>query len=106
MIEVWRAMTRLLFDRLGDRADNNFRSIENWAPEELVLEDVGAADAVVVIPHGLRRLPRGLVIMNQVVLSGTDPVGWYRLVTDDAWTEREVSVRFTVANAAVRLWIY
>lgn len=106
MTEAWRTTNRLYFERAGDRHDLNFRALENWAPEEIVIEDTGAADTVVTITHGLRRVPRGAVIMNQVVPGGTDPVLWYRVDGDAAWTGREISMRFTVANAAIRLWIW
>lgn len=106
MTELWRRMTRLIFTRAGDRHDLNFRVLEDWAPEEVVVQDTGAANTVVTVAHGLRRLPRGVVIVNQVTAPGDGAVGWYRESTDDAWTEQEISLRFTVASAAVRLWIW
>lgn len=106
MTELWRQMDRLNFERTGDRNDLNFKALEGWAPEEVVVEDTGAADTVVALAHGLRRIPRGVTIVNQVTAPGDGAVGWYRESTDDAWTMRVLTLRFTVANAAVRLWIW
>lgn len=106
MIERWTALKRLLFRRLGGVVDDNFVVLERWLPQEVVVSDVGTADVPMRIMHGLGRVPRGLVVMNQVVPSGTDPVGWYRVAGDDAWTEREVVVRWTVSNASVVVWVW
>jgi len=100
-IERWVAQARLYFRRAGGLGDDNFRDLERWLPQEIVVEDVGAADTAMTIAHGLGRVPRGMTVVNQVVPSGTEPVAWYRVVGDDAWTARAVTVRWTVANAGV-----
>lgn len=100
-IERWIAGARLVFRRIGGLSDDNFRTLERWLPQEIVVTDVGAADTPMVMAHSLGRVPKGLVVVNQVVPSGTDPVAWYRVDGDDAWTAREVTVRWTVANASV-----
>lgn len=105
-MERWVALGRLLFVKFGVITDQNFSTLERWLPEEIVVEDVGAADTPMRIRHGLGRVPRGMVVMNQVVPSGTEPVAWYRVEGDEAWTAVEVVVRWTVGNArvVVRVW--
>lgn len=105
-IERWVAQGRLIFYPVGGIGDENFRNLARWLPQEVVVEDVGAADTAMTIEHGLGRVPRGMVVVNQVVPSGTEPVAWYRVAGDDAWTARAVVVRWTVANAGVvvRVW--
>lgn len=105
-MERWVALGRLLFVKFGMVTDQNFAALERWLPEEIVVEDVGAADTAMRIRHSLGRVPRGLEVINQVVPSGTDPVAWYRVEGDEAWTGVEVVVRWTVANArvVVRIW--
>lgn len=78
----------------------------NELGREVVVEDTGAADTAFSFTHGLGRVPRGLLIVNQEVPSGTDPVAWYRVTGDDAWGERDLTVRWTVSNARVlvRVW--
>lgn len=99
-------MGRQFLRRLGGAVDENFGVLERMLGEEIVVEDVGAADTAGAIAHHLGRIPRGMVVVNQEVPSGTDPVLWYRVAGDDDWTAREVTVRWTVANASVRLWVF
>jgi hypothetical protein len=106
MIEAWRKMRRLVFERLGSRADVNFALIEQQAGIDFDLLDTGTAGDVQVIRHGLGRVPAGMVVMNQEVGIGLGPVHWYRERGDEPWTERELQVRFSVTGAHVRLWIW
>ncbi len=105
-MERWVGLGRLLLGRVGGLVDENFRRLEGWLPEEIVVEDVGAADTAMRIRHSLGRVPRGLEVINHVVPSGTEPVAWYRVEGDEAWTGTEVVVRWTVASArvVVRVW--
>jgi hypothetical protein len=105
-MERWFGLGRLLFVKFGMVSDQNFATLERWLPEEIVVEDVGAADTAMRIRHSLGRVPRGLEVINQVVPSGTEPVAWYRVEGDEAWTGTEVVVRWTVTSArvVVRVW--
>jgi hypothetical protein len=106
MIERWVSQGRLFFSKFGVVSDRNFLALEQRLPERLVVEDVGTADAVMSFRHSLGRVPVGLVVVNQVVPSGTDPVAWYRVEGDDAWTAEVVTVRWTVSNASVVVQIW
>ena len=105
-MERWVGLSRLLMARVGGPEDENFRRLESWLPEEVVIEDVGAADTPMAIRHSLGRVPRGMTVVNQVVPSGTVPVAWYRVAGDEDWTAVEIVVRWTVGNAGVvvRIW--
>ena len=105
-MERWVALGRLLLGRNGIYGAWDLDLLQRWLPEEIVVEDVGVADAPMRIRHSLGRVPRGMVVMNQVVPSGTAPVAWYRVEGDEAWTAVEVVVRWTVGNArvVVRVW--
>lgn len=106
MLETWRELILWIFPRTGTRVDENFRMLESWLPVSVELEDTGAADTVVEVGHRLGRVPRAVMIVNQVTGAGDGPVSWYREDGDGAWTARTVSVRFDVANARVMLWIW
>lgn len=71
----------------------------------LEVADTGIAGTVVRLAHGLGKRPRGVVIVNQAV-TGTTPVAWYRQELDGAWTDTEISLRFTVSDARCLLWVF
>ncbi len=105
MTERWHDRARLTFWR-GLELRDHLTALEGRLPEEVVIEDVGVADTEYVLEHALGRVPRGMVIVNQVVPSGTAPVAWYRVEGDGDWTAREVVVRWTVGNAAVVIQLF
>ena len=74
-------------------------------PELIVIEDTGVADTPVKVRHGLGRRPLGAVVFNQTV-SGTTPAEWYRDTDDEDWTSEDVTMRWTVANAAVVIAVF
>jgi len=92
------------WDRTDNVVETQKRQYE--AQGQLVeIEDTGTADSLNTIRHGLGRLPRGVRIVNAVVAAGAD-VCWYRLTTDDDWTESVLTLRFRSANTRVLLEIF
>lgn len=74
-------------------------------PQLIQIEDTGAADSVNTILHQLYRIPRGVRIVN-CALASADECVWYRLVTDDPWTDSIITLRFRCANARVLLEVF
>ena len=105
MTERWYLPLKRALQRTGTPADNNFEILNRERGQEILINDTGAADTEYTVAHGLGRIPERLTIVNQTVPSGTDPVLWYRLDTDTEWNDRELYIKFTIANARVRLWI-
>lgn len=84
----------------------NFRTLTRVAPAQVVVWDTGTAGAVVTVSHPLGRTPSGVVVVNGHVEGAAAPVGWYRDTDDDPWTETEISLRFDVTGATVRLMVF
>jgi len=105
-MEIWRPLLLWIFPRLGGPVDEHFRTLEGFLPVSVEVADTGTAGAVVSVAHGLGRVPKGMLILNQEVGVGAGPVSWYREVGDAAWTVRAAEVRFDVSNARVMLWFF
>lgn len=69
------------------------------------VQDTGASDALVTIKHGLGRVPIGIRVINTVLQSAAD-FAWYRLASDDDWTDTFITLRFRVSNAALLLEVF
>lgn len=74
-------------------------------PQFIQIADTGAADSENVALHGLNRIPRGVRIVN-CALGSADECVWYRLATDEPWTNRFLYLRFRCANARVLLEVF
>lgn len=63
------------------------------------------AGEVLTVRHGLGRVPRGMVVVNQQ--GGVAPLGWWREAGDAAWTETEVSARWSEDGVVSGLvWVF
>ena len=103
MVEDFVTVARPRYDGDPNFMASNFLTLSRQAPAMVVVWDTGTAGEVVTVGHPLGRVPLGVVVVNSHVDGATAPVGWYRDSGDDAWTETEVSLRFDVTGATVRL---
>lgn len=87
------------------RFAESVEELHRLQPQFIQVSDTGAVDSVNTILHSLNRIPRGCRIVNSALASGDECV-WYRLATDDAWTDRLLTVRFRCANARVLLEVF
>lgn len=106
MTERWFGGTLGALYPVTGATQMNFEVLDRGRGLYVVVEDTSAADTPVAVEHRLGRIPRGMVVVNQVVPSGTDPVAWYRVAGDADWTPVDVTVRWTVANARVKVWLF
>lgn len=63
------------------------------------VSDTGAADSLNTVLHNLNRVPRGFRIVNSAVASAS-AMTWYRLATDDPWTDRLLTFRLWGTTSA------
>jgi hypothetical protein len=88
----------------------DFEDIGLYRPELIEILDTGVAGDVYTLRHAIGRVPKGIRIIN-VALPAASAVGvtlghlWYRIESDDEWTDTEINVRFTTANLHVLLEI-
>lgn len=59
-----------------------------------------SAGDLVVVRHGLGRVPVGLKVVNGAAVGASAPIGWYRDEGDPAWTDAFLTVRFDVGGGA------
>lgn len=95
MSERWRT------ESLLETSDDSVR----FQPQYIEISDTGAVDSLNSVLHQVKRIPRGVRIVNVILASG-DECAWYRLTTDPDWTDRQISLRFRAANARVLLEVF
>lgn len=76
------------------------------APTRVEIADTGTADSLNTVKHLLGRIPKGVLVINQVTPTPGGGATWYRLPTDAEWTDSEITLRFDTANSRVLLEIF
>jgi hypothetical protein len=101
-IERWHTQKqwRATLDHMHD-----LRELERLSPVYVEIEDTDTGGTLHTIRHGLRRVPRGVRIVNAVLGTNTYCT-CHRLDTDDAWTDEKMTLRFTADNARVLLEVF
>lgn len=94
--QIWQAT---------DNPASDLRELQLSRGMLIELEDSGSADSQIVVRHKLNRTPIGLRVINAILPSAGDCI-WYRLDEFDTWDEREIRIRFRVANARVLLEVF
>ena len=97
-----RWITGRAYRRTGNTAID-LQELERMAVGEFIeIADTGIPGTQWTLPHNLGRVPRSVTIARQVapVLA---PVTVHQYPTDPEWTNREINVRFDMANARVML---
>ena len=86
--------------------DHFMRVFAYEAPVRVEITDTGVADSLNTVKHLLGRIPKGVLIINNVVPLPGASATWYRLSTDAEWTDSEITLRFDVDNARVLLEVF
>ncbi len=90
--------------RRSNTIDTDVEQIYRMQP---VLVEHTTIAGVNTIRHGLGRVPVGMKIVNMDVPSGTGaPCHWYRETGDTAWTNAELSARFSVTASRLLLEVW
>ena len=102
---VERFLSHKTWNRTGYVA-MDMRVVHDTQPVFLEIVDTDVSTTLNTVAHGLGRIPRGVRLVNMALQNDRQPVCWYRLDTDPAWTERELTLRFMMDNARVLLEVF
>lgn len=82
--------------KILDAINGKLTLAENIQYQQVVIDDSGAANSVVVVPHDLQRIPTAY-------FWNTDQAGVVYDYQRDAWTSSQITVKCSIAHSVLNL---